>query len=76
MGTQADCLETADFPKSAPNEAAMMLYVHLKGEAEEELGYASLDRIDAEDGVGYFLETLRAPLHDGQRHLSEAQILG
>ena len=45
-----------------PNEAAMMLYVSLKGEAEEELEHASLDRIDSEGGVDYILETLRAPL--------------
>ena len=45
-----------------PSEAAMMLYVSLKGEAEEELEHASLDRIDSENGVDYILETLRAPL--------------
>ena len=45
-----------------PNESAMMLYVHLKGEAEEELEYCDLDRVDSPDGVDYILETLRAPL--------------
>ena len=45
-----------------PNEAAMMLYVSLKGEAEEELEYCSLDSINNDKGIDFILESLRKPL--------------
>ena len=45
-----------------PNEAAMMLYVSLKGEAEEELEYCSLDSINHDKGIDFILESLRKPL--------------
>ena len=45
-----------------PNEAAMMLYVSLKGGAEEELEYCSLDSINNDKGIDFILESLRKPL--------------
>eukprot|EP00434_Breviolum_minutum_P014451 symbB.v1.2.012742.t1/scaffold878.1/size155624/13 len=45
-----------------PNEAAMLLYVSLKGEAEEELEWCDIKKINADDGVQYIVNTLRQPL--------------
>ena len=45
-----------------PNEAAMMLYVSLRGEAEEELEYCPLDMENNDKGIDYILESLRKPL--------------
>ena len=45
-----------------PNEAAMMLYVSLRGEAEEELEYCPIDSINNDKGIDYILESLRKPL--------------
>ena len=45
-----------------PNEAAMSLYVPLKGEAEEELEHGELSRINCSEGVNNILEMLRSAL--------------
>ena len=45
-----------------PNEAAMRLFVSLQGEAEQELEWCDIDKVDHEDGISYIVETLRAPL--------------
>ena len=44
------------------NEAAMALFVSLKGEAEDELETADLKRINSKDGVDFILDTLRSAL--------------
>ena len=44
------------------NEAAMALFVSLKGEAEDELETADLQRINSKDGVDFILDTLRGAL--------------
>ena len=33
------------------NEAAMRLFVSLRGEAEEELEHADIEKVDSEDGI-------------------------
>ena len=40
----------------------MLLYVSLKGEAEEELEWCDIKKINADDGVQYIVNTLRQPL--------------
>ena len=45
-----------------PNEAAMLLYVSLKGEAEEELEWCDVALINNEKGIDYIIETLKQPL--------------
>ena len=45
-----------------PNEAAMLLYVNLKGEAEEELEWCDISKINSDTGVQYIIDTLRQPL--------------
>lgn len=45
-----------------PNEAAMNLFVSLKGEAEEELENADVTKINDKDGIEFILGTLRAAL--------------
>ena len=45
-----------------PNEASMLLYCSLRGECEEELEWAPLEKINSNDGVDYILETLKKPL--------------
>ena len=44
------------------NEAAMNLFVSLKGEAEEELENADLKKITAKEGIEFILSTLRSAL--------------
>ena len=44
------------------NEAAMALYVSLRGEAEEELEHADLSLINHKDGIDFILDSLRTPL--------------
>ena len=44
------------------NEAAMALYVSLRGEAEEELEHADLASINHRDGIDFILDSLRALL--------------
>ena len=44
------------------NEAAMNLFVSLKGEAEEELENADLKKINAKDGIEFILSTLLSAL--------------
>ena len=45
-----------------PNEAAMLLYCSLRGECEEELEWAPLDKINSDSGVDFILDSLRKPL--------------
>ena len=45
-----------------PNEAAMNLFVSLKGEAEEELENADLAKINHKNGIEFILSTLRTAL--------------
>lgn len=45
-----------------PNEAAMLLYVSLRGEAEEELEWCELSKINQQNGVQYIVDTLKQPL--------------
>ena len=45
-----------------PNEAAMHLYVSLKGEAEEELEWCDIAKINSDSGIQYIVDTLRQPL--------------
>ncbi|CAE7509174.1 RE1 [Symbiodinium sp. CCMP2456] len=45
-----------------PREAAMALYVSLRGEAEEELEYMDVSQIDTDNGVENILGALRRPL--------------
>ena len=45
-----------------PNEAAMLLYVSLRGEAEEELEWCELSKINQSNGVQYIVDTLKQPL--------------
>ena len=45
-----------------PNEAAMLLHVSLKGEAEEELEWCDVSLINNEKGIDYIIETLKQPL--------------
>ena len=45
-----------------PNEAAMHLYVSLKGEAEEELEWCDIAKINSDNGIQYIVDTLRQPL--------------
>ena len=45
-----------------PNEAAMLLYVSLPGEAEEELEWCELSKINQSNGVQYIVDTLKQPL--------------
>ena len=44
------------------NEAAMMLYVSLKGEAEEELEFMDMGEIDSLNGIENILLALKTPL--------------
>ncbi|CAE6914982.1 pnp [Symbiodinium natans] len=44
------------------NEAAMMLYVSLRGEAEEELEFMDMGEIDSPSGIENILQSLRRPL--------------
>ena len=53
------------------NEAAMALYVSLRGEAEEELEHADLSLINHKDGIDFILDSLRTPF----RYLSEFEQL-
>ncbi|CAE7671242.1 unnamed protein product, partial [Symbiodinium sp. KB8] len=43
-------------------EAALLLYTSLSGEAEAELEHTPLHRINAEDGIDYILQALKAPM--------------
>ena len=45
-----------------PNEAAMALYCSLRGEAEEELEWCDVTKINQADGIKYIIDTLRQPL--------------
>ena len=45
-----------------PKEAAMLLYVSLKGEAEEELEWRDVSLINNEKGIDYIIDTLKQPL--------------
>ena len=45
-----------------PNEASLMLYSSLRGDAEEELEHCDLAKVDSDDGISYIVEMLRAPL--------------
>ena len=45
-----------------PNEAAMMLYVSLKGEAEEELEWCDIAQINHANGIDNIIEALKQPL--------------
>ena len=45
-----------------PNEAAMLLYVSLQGEAEEELEWCDVSLINNEKGIDYIIETLKQRL--------------
>ncbi|CAL1138518.1 unnamed protein product [Cladocopium goreaui] len=45
-----------------PNEAAMLLYCSLKGEAEEELEWCDVKMINNDNGVQYIIDSLRQPL--------------
>ena len=44
------------------NEAAMMLYCSLKGEAEEELEYVDMSKVNSKNGIDFIVESLRTPL--------------
>ncbi|CAK9054043.1 unnamed protein product [Durusdinium trenchii] len=62
------------------NEAAMALYVSLRGEAEEELEHADLSLINHKDGIDFILDSLRTPLmtraiYLKRRYLSEFEQL-
>ena len=52
-----------------PREAALLLYVSLKGEMEEELEWADLKRIDSDSGIDFILEHLRKPLKTREVYL-------
>ena len=56
----------AYLPKS---DAAMLLYVSLRGEAEEELEWCDLSKINDPGGIDYILEALRKPLMTQQTTL-------
>ena len=45
-----------------PNEAAMLLYGSLKGEAEEELEWCDVSKTNDVRGIDYIVEALRQPL--------------
>ena len=62
-------------------EAAMALYVSLKGEAEEELEFMAFDEIDCECGLENILAALRRPLQTREvylkrRYLHEYEYIG
>ena len=62
-------------------EAAMSLYVSLRGEAEEELEFMSVEEIDNEQGVENILSALRRPLQTRavylkRRYLHEYEYIG
>eukprot|EP00438_Fugacium_kawagutii_P011147 Skav200228 [mRNA] locus=scaffold2352:155227:163374:+ [translate_table: standard] len=45
-----------------PNEAAMLLYVSLRGEAEEELEWCDISKINHVNWIDFIVEALRQPL--------------
>ena len=62
------------------NEASMLLYVSLRGEAEEEMEHCDLESINHKNGVNYIIESLRAPLmtravYLKRRYLHEYELL-
>ena len=62
-------------------EAAMALYVSLRGEAEEELEFMAFDEIDCEHGLENILAALRRPLQTREvylkrRYLHEYEYIG
>lgn len=48
-------------PPNHPNEAAGMLYVSLRGEAEEEMEWCDIQKVNDEKGIEHVVETLRHP---------------
>ena len=56
-----------------PNEAAMLLYVSLKGEAEEELEWCDIKKINADNGVQYIVDTFETATDD-QIGVPQAQV--
>ena len=48
------------------NEAAMMLYTSLRGEAEEETEHLEIEKINAANGLDYLMDSLRSGLQSKQ----------
>ena len=48
-------------PPNHPNEASMMLYVSLRGEAEEEMEWCDIQKVNDEKGIEHIVETSRHP---------------
>lgn len=55
-------LSDAGVGVSAANEAMMLLYCSLHGEAGEELGWCDVKLTNRPEGVQYIIDTLRQPL--------------
>ena len=58
------------------NEAAMMLYTSLQGEAEEEAEYLDLEKVNSSNGIDYIIEALTMQGLAEQGHLPEEEAVG
>lgn len=52
-----------------PSEAAMLLYTSLRGEAEEELEWVDLSKVNSPGGIDFIIEALRKPLQTREVYL-------